>query len=50
MYEGFYNFTNTPFSRSIPSKSLYKGNDSDELIDRLKYTPLFGNELIFNAL
>lgn len=38
MYEGFYNFTNTPFSRSIPSKSLYKGNDSDELIERLKYT------------
>ena len=38
MYEGFYSFTNTPFSRSIPSASLYKGNDSDELIDRLKYT------------
>jgi len=38
MYEQFYNFTNTPFSRSIPSESLYKGNDSDELIERLKYT------------
>ena len=38
MYEKFYNFTNTPFSRSIPSKNLYKGNDSDELIERLKYT------------
>ena len=38
MYEKFYNFTNTPFSRSIPSKYLYRGNDSDELIERLKYT------------
>ena len=38
MYEKYYNFINTPFSRSIPSKSLYKGNDSDELIERLKYT------------
>ena len=38
MYENFYGFTNTPFSRTIPTKSLYKGNDSDELIERLKYT------------
>lgn len=38
MYEAFYNFTNTPFSRSIPSKNLFRGNDSDELIERLKYT------------
>jgi len=37
MYERFYNFTNTPFSRTIPSNALYKGNDSDELIERLKY-------------
>ncbi len=37
MYEQFYNFTNTPFSRTIPVKHLYKGNDSDELIERLKY-------------
>jgi len=37
MYEKFYSFTNTPFSRSIPSKDLYKGNDSDEVIERLKY-------------
>jgi len=37
MYEKFYNFSNTPFSRTIPSKNLYKGNDSDELIERLKY-------------
>ena len=38
MFEKFYNFTNTPFSRSIPTEYLYKGNDSDELIGRLKYT------------
>lgn len=38
MFEMFYSFANTPFSRSIPSKNLYKGNDSDELIERLKYT------------
>jgi len=37
MYEGFYNFANTPFTRSLPSKNLYKGNDSNELIDRLLY-------------
>ena len=37
MFEQFYDFGNTPFSRTIPSKSLYKGNDSDELIERLKY-------------
>ena len=37
MFEIFYNFTNTPFSRTIPSKYLYKGNDSDELIERLKF-------------
>ena len=37
MFEPFYNFTNTPFSRSLPSKYLY-GGDFDELIERLKYT------------
>ena len=37
MFEAFYNFTNTPFSRTIPTDKLYKGNDSDELIERLKY-------------
>jgi len=37
MFEDFYGFTATPFSRSIPTSSLYKGNDSDELIERLKY-------------
>jgi len=37
MFEEFYGFKNTPFSRTIPTKSLYRGNDSDELIERLKY-------------
>jgi type II secretory pathway predicted ATPase ExeA len=37
MFESFYNFANTPFSRTIPTKNLYRGNDSDELIERLKY-------------
>jgi len=37
MFENFYSFTATPFSRTIPSNALYKGNDSDELIERLKY-------------
>ena len=37
MFEKYYNFTNMPFSRTIPTKNLYKGNDSDELIERLKY-------------
>ena len=38
MFEGFYGLTATPFSRSIPTDKLYAGNDSDELIGRLKYT------------
>ena len=37
MFEKFYEFANTPFSRTIPTRNLYKGNDSDELIERLKY-------------
>jgi type II secretory pathway predicted ATPase ExeA len=38
MFESFYDFSSTPFSRTIPTDKLYKGNDSDELIERLKYT------------
>jgi len=38
MFEDFYSFTKTPFSRTIPTNKLYRGNDSDELIERLKYT------------
>lgn len=37
MFEGFYGFTETPFGRAIPTDKLYRGNDSDELIERLKY-------------
>lgn len=37
MFEGFYGFQETPFSRTIPTDKLYHGNDSDELIERLKY-------------
>jgi len=35
--EEFYRFEHTPFSRSIPTDKLYKGNETNELIDRLKY-------------
>jgi len=38
MFEDFYGFEQIPFGRTIPTKALYKGNDSDELIERLKYT------------
>lgn len=38
MYEAFYQFSHTPFSRSIPTQNLFRGNDSDELIEWLKYT------------
>jgi type II secretory pathway predicted ATPase ExeA len=37
MYENFYGFAHTPFTRAIPTSSLYRGNDSDELIERLIY-------------
>lgn len=37
MFEDFYGFTQTPFSRTIPTDKLYRGNDSDEVIERLKY-------------
>lgn len=37
MFEDFYGFAQTPFSRTIPTDKLYRGNDSDELIERLKY-------------
>jgi type II secretory pathway predicted ATPase ExeA len=37
LFEGFYGFKETPFSRTITTDKLYRGNDSDELIERLKY-------------
>ena len=37
MFEDFYNFKATPFSRTIPTDKLYNGSNTDELIVRLKY-------------
>jgi len=37
MFESFYGLAQTPFNRTIPSDKLYRGNDSDELIERLKW-------------
>jgi len=37
MFESFYGLAQTPFSRAIPTDKLYRGNDSDELIERLKW-------------
>ena len=37
MFEDFYGLRETPFSRTIPSNRLYRGNDGDELVERLKY-------------
>ena len=37
MFESFYGFKQTPFSRTIPTDKLYRGNDSDELLERLKW-------------
>jgi len=37
MFEDFYSFKSTPFSRTIPTDKLYKDDDSDELIKRLRY-------------
>jgi len=37
MYEAFYNFSRTPFSRDIPADSLYRGTDTEETVGRLRY-------------
>lgn len=37
MFESFYGLEQTPFSRAIPTGKLYRGNDGDELIERLKW-------------
>jgi len=37
MFESFYHFTATPFSRNIDVPALYRDNDRDELIIRLKH-------------
>ena len=38
MFDEFYGFAQTPFSRTIPAGNLYRGNDFDELVERLKWT------------
>lgn len=37
MFEEFYGFAQTPFSRDIPTDKLYQGNDFEEVIERLRY-------------
>ncbi|MDR2571054.1 MAG: AAA family ATPase [Oscillospiraceae bacterium] len=37
MFEDFYEFAATPFSRGVPVMSLYRDSDRDEHVDRLKY-------------
>lgn len=37
MFEGHYGFSHTPFGRDIPTDKLYKGDDSEEVIERLRY-------------
>jgi type II secretory pathway predicted ATPase ExeA len=37
LFESFYSFTQTPFSRTIPTDKLFGGNDFDELVQRLKW-------------
>jgi len=37
VYEEFYGFDATPFSRGLPACSLYRDGDRDEIVDRLKY-------------
>jgi len=38
MYEEFYGFNDTPFSRGLPVSALYRDIDRDEHVERLKYT------------
>ena len=40
MFESFYSLSVTPFSRDISVDALYKDNECNELIDRLKYAAL----------
>lgn len=38
MFDEFYGFKQTPFVRNIPYNKLYRENDTNEIIGRLKYT------------
>ena len=37
MFDAFYNFRATPFGRDIDTAALYRDNDRDEIIERLRY-------------
>ena len=37
MFEEFYEFAASPFGRGLPVSALYRDNDRDEHVDRLKY-------------
>ncbi|WHH59849.1 AAA family ATPase [Petroclostridium sp. X23] len=37
MYEAFYEFISTPFTRSLPTESLYMTEELEEILMRLKY-------------
>jgi type II secretory pathway predicted ATPase ExeA len=38
VYEDFFGFTNTPFTRALPSEALYRNGDFAELSKRLTHT------------
>lgn len=37
MFEQYYNFLHTPFTRDIPEKYLYNNPERDEVCSRLEY-------------
>jgi hypothetical protein len=37
MFEQYYNFLHTPFTRDIPEKHLYSNPEMDEVCSRLEY-------------
>ncbi len=38
VFEEYFGFTNTPFTRALPSKALYRNGEFDELSGRLSHT------------
>ena|GEM_PF-4647644 len=38
MFEGFYGFNRTPFSRDIPTDQLYQSHLVEDILGRLEYT------------
>jgi len=47
LFENYYEFKQTPFSRGIPTDKLYRGMSFNELADRLKYA---ANRQLFAVL